>query len=109
MGKRGPAPTGDKALSGAERQARYRDRHAGEKSERVVVKFKKPGDRRGRAQRWLDAVAELTRLQSEYADWLEGLPENLEGSPTAEALQAMVDFDLEDLAALAPPRGFGRD
>jgi hypothetical protein len=28
---------------------------------------------------------------------------------TGEALRAVVDFDLDELAAIAPPRGFGRD
>jgi hypothetical protein len=28
---------------------------------------------------------------------------------TGEALQAILDFDLDELAAIEPPRGFGRD
>ena len=40
---------------------------------------------------------------------LEALPENLEDSATAEALQAICDLDLTDLQAIVPPRGFGRD
>src|SRR5215213_2550057 len=34
-------------------------------------------DHRRRAQRWHDAVATLTALQTEYAIWLESLPVNL--------------------------------
>jgi hypothetical protein len=37
------------------------------------------------------------------------LPASLEGSRLADKLQAMVDFDLEELQAIDPPRGYGRD
>ena len=50
-----------------------------------------------------------TTLQGHYAAWLEALPENLQDSATAEALQAICDLDLTELQAIVPPRGFGRD
>ena len=65
--------------------------------------------RRSRAQRWRDAIAELVILQSHYAQWFEALPENLQEGATGEALQAIVDLDLDELIAIVPPRGFGRD
>jgi len=71
-----------------------------------------PGLRRGRLrrpQRWHDAFAELLTLQSAYAAWLEALPDALQGTATADALQAIVELDLETLAAIEPPRGYGRD
>jgi hypothetical protein len=37
------------------------------------------------------------------------LPENLQEAATGEALQAIVDLDLDELIAIVPPRGFGRD
>jgi hypothetical protein len=37
------------------------------------------------------------------------MPESLEGSPTAEKLQAIAEIDLDELAAIDPPRGYGRD
>jgi hypothetical protein len=37
------------------------------------------------------------------------LPESLRDSATAEALQAIVELDLDVLADIQPPRGFGRD
>jgi hypothetical protein len=37
------------------------------------------------------------------------LPEATRDTPTGDALQAMVDLDLEDIVAIQPPRGFGRD
>ena len=55
------------------------------------------------------AVAELLALQEEYIAWLDGLPASLHGSATAESLQAVADLDLEALAAIEPPRGYGRD
>ena len=48
-------------------------------------------------------------LQAQYAVWLEVLPDNLQDGATADALQAVCDFDLTELQAVDPPRGFGRD
>jgi len=48
-------------------------------------------------------------LQGHYAAWLETLPENLQDSATAEALQAICDLDLTDLQAILPPHGFRGD
>jgi hypothetical protein len=48
-------------------------------------------------------------LQAEYAAWCDALPNSLRDSATAEALQAIVDLDLDVLADIEPPRGFGRD
>jgi hypothetical protein len=62
-----------------------------------------------RPQQWDAAVATLVTLQAEYAAWLEALPEATRDSPTGEALQAIVDLDLDELIAIRPPRGFGRD
>jgi hypothetical protein len=62
-----------------------------------------------RPRRWRAAVAELLALQAEYAAWLEALPEATRDGPTGEALQAIVDLDLDEIVAIQPPRGFGRD
>jgi hypothetical protein len=105
---RGRHPKGEHALSDAERQARYRARQLAQQKP-PVMRYRRPTDRRSRAQRWCDIVAELLTLQAEYAAWSDGLPDNLRDSATAEALQAIVDLDLDDLAAIVPPRGFGRD
>ena len=48
-------------------------------------------------------------LQAEWAAWADALPEGLRDTATAEALQAMVDLDLDTLADIEPPRGYGRD
>jgi len=62
-----------------------------------------------RPQRWRDAVSELLELQAEYADWSTALPDSLRDSATAEALEVIAGLDLNDLADIEPPRGYGRD
>ena len=62
-----------------------------------------------RPRRWATAVATLTALQDEYRAWLDSLPDNLEGSRLADKLQAIAELDLEELRAIDPPRGYGRD
>jgi hypothetical protein len=37
------------------------------------------------------------------------LPDNLEGSRLADKLRAIAEVDLEELQAIDPPRGYGRD
>ena len=108
MGRR---PQGEHALSGAERQARYRTR------QNLPVPAIPPAQphrptrprRASRVQRWHAAVGEIVALQAEYAAWLQALPEATHDSPTGQALQAIVDLDLDEIAAIEPPRGFGRD
>jgi len=93
-------------MADAERQARYRAARAGGKP---VIRTRRHVDHRSRARRWRDAVAELIDLQTQYAAWLEALPDNQQESTLAEALQAISDIDLDELQAIVPPRGFGRD
>ena len=104
--KPGPKPLGNKAMTAAERQARFRATHA---DETPRIRYRRPADRRSRAQRWQEAVAELVALQDDYRTWLDALPQNLEASTTAEALRATCDLDLSDIESVEPPRGFGRD
>jgi hypothetical protein len=105
---RNSQPGSGHTLSDAERQARYRARRQTEQAP-PLIRYRRPADRRSRSQRWCDAVAELLALQAQYAAWSSALPDNLRDSATAEALQAIVDFDLESLAEIIPPRGYGRD
>jgi len=51
----------------------------------------------------------LLALQAQYAHWLAALPDSLRGSTTAEALEAITELDLDTLADIEPPRGYGRD
>ena len=97
---------GERAMTDAERQARYRAARA---SGAPVIRTRRPADHRSRARRWNDTVAELTRLQAEYDAWLPSLPENLQDTATAEAMRTISELDLNELQAIVPPRGFGRD
>ena len=97
-------------LSNAERQARWRARHQARQDATAAVQRRRTiADRRSRLRRWQDAVCELLALQAEYAAWLEALPDSLQGTATAEALQAIIELDLDALASAEPPRGYGRD
>jgi hypothetical protein len=102
---KGRRPEGDRALTGAERQARWRARHSG----MPMIRYRRPADRRSRPQRWRQAVAELLALQAEYAAWYDALAEATRDGATGEALEAIIELDLDELAAIEPPRGFGRD
>ncbi len=105
---RGRKPDGEHALSNAERQARHRARRPMQPSP-VMTRMRRLTDRRSRPQRWHDAVTELLVLQAEYAKWLTALPDSLRDSPTAEALETIVELDLAELAGIELPRGYGRD
>lgn len=104
---RGREPEGEAPLSNAERQARYRARRKQQAA--VTVRSPRPVDRRSRAQRWHDGITGLIEIQADCAAWLDAMPASLRSTPTAEALEAIVELDLEALAAIEPPRGYGRD
>jgi hypothetical protein len=93
-------------MTGAERQARHR---AAQAADVPVIRIRRPVDRRSRIQRWNDTIAAAVDLQAEYAGWLDALPDNQQDSALADALRAIVEFDLSELQAVEPPRGFGRD
>jgi hypothetical protein len=107
----GRKPEGAHALTGAERQARYRARHDMPMDTIALIRPRAHANMRvaTRVQRWNATVAALVALQAEYAAWLEALPEATRDGATGEALQAMVDLDLDEIIAIRPPRGFGRD
>jgi hypothetical protein len=105
---RGQKPQGEQALSNAERQALYRARHT-QPPPHVVIRARRPVDRRSRLQHWDDATNVLLRIQTECVNWLEALPESLRSTAMAEALEAIADLDLTALTEVKPPRGYGRD
>ena len=94
------------ALTPAEKQRRYRERR---KAGILPVHIRKPCDRRSRAQRWCDAVAELGALQEHYRDCLDRIPDPLRDTDYGERLQIIVEVDIEALEEIEPPRGYGRD
>jgi hypothetical protein len=101
-----PQPLGETAMTGAERQARYRTARM---ANAPLIRIRRQVDRRSRIQRWNDTIAAAVEMQAEYATWLDALPENQQDSALAEALRAIVEFDLSELQAIEPPKGFGRD
>jgi len=104
----GRLPEGPTALSNAERQARHRAKMLA-LGPPLPDKQPKAAGRRSRSKRWNDALAQLFAVRAECAAWFEALPESLCDSPTADALQEMIDLDLEAVAAVQPPLGYGRD
>jgi len=110
----GPPPRGDHALTPAERSAAYRERRkaAAETGKTpVVVRYRRPADRRSKPQQWADATDTLLDLLDGWQAWRDNLPPGLADSATAQALDAVLDLrDLVDqLAAAELPKGFGRD
>ncbi len=113
----GPPPRGDRAATPAERSAAYRARRkvtaaaAPTKPPVVVVRYRRPADRRSRPERWADAVQTLADMLDQFQEWRDNLPSNLEGSATAEALDVVLELrgHVEDLQAVELPKGFGRD
>jgi len=103
----GRKPENHQALTGAERQARYRARQ----DQAQAAPARRPVTTRPltRPQRWHAAVAALVALQAEYATWLEATPEATRDNATGDGLLAITELDLDEIAAIQPPRGFGRD
>ena len=104
----GRMPEGAAALSNAERQARHRAKKQALQSP-LIIKRSKAAARRSRSKRWNDGLSEMLAVQAECAAWFDALPESLRDSATATALQDMIDLDLDAIAAVQPPRGYGRD
>jgi len=105
---RGRMPEGSVTLSSAERQARHRAKRLALQPP-LIIKRPQAAARRSRSKRWNDALAEMIAVQSECAAWFDALPESLRDGATAAALQDIIDLDLDAIAAVQPPRGYGRD
>jgi hypothetical protein len=110
----GPLPRGERAATPAERSAAYRARRKATAADMpakppVVIRYRRPTDRRSRPQQWADAVQ--TGLLDQFEEWRDKLPSSLANSPTAEALDAVLELrgHVEDLQAVELPKGFGRD
>jgi hypothetical protein len=96
-------------MTGAERQARYRAHLAGRVIQSEPTPPATPRRAPGRQKRWDAGVAMLRAVQAECARWLETMPEVLRDTPTGEALQAVIDLDLDEIATIKLPQGYGRD
>ncbi len=77
----------------------------------VVIRYRRPKDRRSRPEQWADAINTLTDCLDRYQAWRDNLPDSLADSALAERLDAMLEWrDLVEQLSLADlPRGFGRD
>ena len=73
-----------------------------------VVRYRRSADRRTShsdgtsGRRTARPAGRIRRL-------VRRLPDSLRDSPTAVALLAIVDLELDGLAAIVPPLGYGRD
>jgi hypothetical protein len=112
----GPPPRGDHAATPAERSAAYRARRkvtatAAPTKPPVVIRYRRPADRRSRPERWADAVQTLADMLDQFQEWRDNLPSGLEDGATAEALDVVLELrgHVEDLQAVELPKGFGRD
>ena len=81
--KPGPKPTGERALTAAERQARYR---AAQAAGVKPVRYRRPAGRRSRPQQWEDAVGTLQRCLDAYQAWRDSLPASLAEAAIGERL-----------------------
>ncbi len=96
------------ALTGAERQARLREKKA---AQQTPVRYRRPVDRRGRPQRWSEAVATLDEILTWAEAWRGRMPESLAETATAERLDELLELRelVDQLKEAELPRGFGRD
>ena len=80
------------------------------------------GEAQSAAETLQSALSDLSDLKDEYQEWLDNLPENLQGSAVAEKLEAVCglyfdwepDFSevenlLDEAEGVELPMGFGRD
>lgn len=77
----------------------------------VLVRYRRPKDRRSRPEQWANAITTLMDCLDRYQDWRDNLPASLGDSALAERLDTVLELrDLVDQLSLADlPRGFGRD
>ena len=98
-------------MSNAERQRRYRVRLAKNKPARVYIRVK--GRPPSGPERWKAAVETLIELEGVYRAWYDSMPVTLRSGETGARLELLVELldktDLDELAAVEIPRGFGRD
>jgi hypothetical protein len=112
----GPQPRGDRAATPAERSAAYRARRKAAAADApakppVVVRYRRPADRRSRPEQWADAVQTLADMLDQFQEWRDKLPSSLTNSATADALDAVLELrgHIEELQAVELPKGFGQD
>jgi hypothetical protein len=89
----GPKPRGDHTLTPAERAAAYRKRRkATAPTVPVVVRYRRPADRRSKQKLWADAVETLLTVLDGYQGWRDNLPAGLADSAAADRLDAVLEL-----------------
>lgn len=75
------------------------------------MRYRRPADRRSKAQRWADAADTMLSILDNYQDWRDNMPASVSNSTTAQRLDEVLALrDLvEQLQAADLPKGFGRD
>jgi hypothetical protein len=98
--------------SPAARQKAYRERtKLGQACPQPTASQRKPRAP-SRPKRLKAIERELSALATEYQDWLDRIPEGLDGSDLADLLSQTIDQlgeASEIIANITVPRGFGRD
>lgn len=77
-----------------------------------VIRRVKPLRKVSRPVRLQGAVGEIEDLLADYEAWRDNLPESLQSTPTAAALEDAIEYlrqATEALDSIVLPRGFGRD
>ena len=88
--------------------ARHATAPASHRTDTYLIRYRRPKDRRCRAQRWREAVTELLALQAEYAAWHDALPETL-ATPRLRRRCRPSSSSTSTPRCVVPPRGYGRD
>ncbi len=57
----------------------------------------------------VEVLMRSSRIRASIGSSTGVLPDNLRESATADALQEIIDLDLDALSAISPPCGYGRD
>src|SRR5438270_13885947 len=110
----GPKPRGDRTATPAERSAAYnRARRkvtaaAAPTKPPVVVRYRRPADRRSRPERCADAVQTLADMLDRFQEWRENFPSSLVASPTSERSVTVMELcgDVGDPQTVQPAKSF---
>jgi hypothetical protein len=72
---------------------RLREKRKAEAADKppVVIRYRRPKDRRSRPDQWADAIDTLTDCLDRYQEWRDNLPASLADSALAERLDAMLE------------------
>ena len=112
----GPLPRGERAATPAEGSAAYRARRKATAADMpakppVVIRYRRPTDRRSRPQQWADAVQTLTGLLDQFEEWRDKTAIQPREQPDGGSARCRAGAArlCRSLQAVELPKGFGRD